>query len=175
MQTWKKQLTANAEYDLAKRVLVAVYKVRDTIEHCRSFDSLDKYANETEKQLDILIAKIDDASASLAVELLEAEAIWGGEKRYLDGVAGLNLQIIRLKMEYSEYQSAKVKPNDDEYPYSILFHIGFPEPGYKDEFSRLLDNDVISIEDVLRPKLTLKQAKKKEGYWWERFKKWLQF
>jgi hypothetical protein len=81
LQTWKRQLTANAEYQLARRVLVAVYKVSDAINNCRIFASeMDsEVVDVTQKIHDSKFDKLDEEQASLDVELLEAEAVWGSE------------------------------------------------------------------------------------------------
>jgi hypothetical protein len=82
LQTWKKQLRANAEYDLARRVLIAVYKVKDAVNNCRIFIDPREHLEEAKKQHSVQIAKVDDSTSNFAVELLEAEAVWGDEKNF---------------------------------------------------------------------------------------------
>ena len=50
---WKKQLTANAERELARRVLLAVYKVRDTIKNCRLFTIMSEDLDKTKELHDV--------------------------------------------------------------------------------------------------------------------------
>src|SRR5215216_7272461 len=80
LDTWKKQLTANAERELARRVLIAVYKVRDAINDCRliatDIDSVT--VDITQRIHEKKFEKLDEAKADLDAELLEAEAVWAG-------------------------------------------------------------------------------------------------
>ncbi len=175
LDTWKKQLTANAEHELARRVLVAVYKVRDAIEGCRlsAWEGDSEIVDVTKKIHDMNFEKLDTAKAGLDVELLEAEAVWGGELDYRTWVVRLTAIIQTLKFAYStyywDYRLSEAAASDEKAEaYSILFTKGtYP----KDEFSIQIDKAVQQVEDFLRPKLTLKQAKRKKRHWWDSFKK----
>src|ERR1043165_8584989 len=76
LDTWKKQLTANAERELARRVLIAVYRVRDAINDCRFPPVTHDDLEATKKLHELQVAKLDEAQARLDAELLEAEAVW---------------------------------------------------------------------------------------------------
>jgi hypothetical protein len=155
LQTWKRQLTANAEHELASRVLVAAYKVRDTINNCRLFamEEDNSTVDVTKRIHDIQYDKLDKAQASLDVELLEAEAVWGNETDYRYGIFRLQALVQTLKAAYSRYYSYYSFSDDDspkprKEAYSILFTKGaYP----KDDFSIRLDQAVQEAENFCDP------------------------
>ena len=96
VSTWRRELKGRTEYDLARRVLTGVYRVRDAIRHVRSpmmlsSEYLDRPGRKPDAQQadadDYKYAygqrwsRIQDAMSSLEVDLLEAEAIWHEELR----------------------------------------------------------------------------------------------
>jgi hypothetical protein len=172
LQTWKRQLTANAEHDLARRVLVAVYEVRDAIENCRlmAWDGDDEVSDVTKRLHDSLFDKLDEAKASLAVELLEAEAVWGSEPDYRKCIARFRGLISSLEIAYSTYYAAYRlldAAGRKAEAYSILFSRGFS----KDAFSTQTDDIIAELEYFLRPKLTLKREKNAKNYLWNRLRR----
>jgi len=171
LQTWKRQLTANAEYDLARRVLVAVYKVRDAIEGCRTsaWEGDSEIVDVTKRIHELAFTKLEDATANLDVELLEAQAVWGDEQDYRNSIVLFRSLERILKGAYWEYYLPDpIEPKDKKEAYLVLFT---NPSNSNDEFSRNIDRAVKRIEDLLRPKLTLKQGRSKKKRWWHRFKK----
>ena len=96
VSTWRRELKGRTEYDLARRVLTGVYRVRDAIGHVRSpmmlsSEYLDRPGRKADAQqadaADYRYAygqrwsRIQDAMSSLEVDVLEAEAIWHDELR----------------------------------------------------------------------------------------------
>jgi len=96
VSTWRRELRGRTEYDLARRVLTGVYRVRDAIYHVRSPMMLSsEYLDRPGRQPDAQQAdaddckyaygqrwsRIQDAMSSLEVDLREAEAIWHDELR----------------------------------------------------------------------------------------------
>lgn len=77
INTWRKQLTAKAEYDLARRLLIGAYKVRDELSTISVVVSINQ--KFTGKQLNDLFVKLKANQANLEVEMLEAEAMWGNQ------------------------------------------------------------------------------------------------
>jgi hypothetical protein len=170
LQTWQRQLRGNAEYDLARRVLVAVYKVRDVINNCRLLASeLDSETMDITKQIhESHFAKLDEAQASLDVELLETQAIWGNEQSYRMRIRlFLSLGQVLKNAFWQYYLPYSEDTNKVEKAHGVLF----TDRDHKDDFSVMLDTAVKEMEDMLRPKLTLKQVKRKKGHWWDRFGK----
>jgi hypothetical protein len=95
LKTWREQLSGTTEYELARRVLRALYKHRDAINAVRySFMSVEEMpepdnteemsrekvryhgiAKAYQGRWDLVVA----ANRELAPELLEAEVLWGGD------------------------------------------------------------------------------------------------
>lgn len=95
LNTWQRQLTGQTEYDLARRILVTLFKYRDAIDQTRhpamwgdempsppeeeakkmSFDEINFYGSSKayQKRWD----KVQTEKSSLYADLLESEAIWG--------------------------------------------------------------------------------------------------
>jgi hypothetical protein len=170
---WKRQLTANAERDLARRVLVAVYKVRDAVEGCRvlAWEGDSDIVDVTKKIHDMKFEILDETKAGLDAELLEAKAVWGSEEAYQHFVRQLQNTIHTLKAAYSRYYSPTYISEDiDSMGKRGEAKILFTKTTFrKDEFSTELERTVNEVEDFLRPKLTLKQER--SWAWWRRFKK----
>lgn len=102
LNTWKEQLKGSAEWELARRLLRAVYRLRDALDDVRNpFMSAGELAgaratlgsdeagkNEAENLNDSTIAAYQvrwesarKAVAELQVELVEAEVLWGQEAK----------------------------------------------------------------------------------------------
>lgn len=169
--TWRRQLTANAERELAGRVLIAVYKVRDALEGCRLYVPAEKRPDpkKSKKLHDIAFARLDDANANLAVESLEARAVWGYEEGVLSSLGFFSLTTLDMKLAYGSFYEKDIPPNEREDAYSILFTDRNIDN--KNDYSHMINLAVKQAEDVLRPKLTLKQGKGGKKQWWHRFKK----
>jgi len=152
--TWKRQLTANAEYDLARRVLVAVYRVRDAHQACRL--SPGPPEKDETKQLHVAqLTKLKEADTQLEIELLEVEAVWGDNPEMTSALGFLHVELARFGLAYVRYYYVKIDdPNQEEELYQLLFR-DFATPD--DEISTNIKSLVQSIESVFRPKLRLKQ------------------
>lgn len=94
LSTWRAQLRGQAEYELARRVLVAVLKYREAIRSARSpFSTVDIDAVDPHRQMPEVEQqqrarrrnyeerwnRVTAARAVLAAELFEVEAVWGGQ------------------------------------------------------------------------------------------------
>lgn len=94
LYTWRRQLRGAADHDLARRLLIELYKLRDSIQRARSpgifsFESIlfegeveskdfaqasyDSQARAYRRRL----TAMDDARNPLKATMLEAEAVWG--------------------------------------------------------------------------------------------------
>jgi hypothetical protein len=171
LQTWQRQLRGNAEYDLARRVLVSVYKLRAAINNCRLIEvEMDsEIVDITKKIHDSLFDKLDEAQADLDVELLEGEAVWGSEPDYRYNVIMLQTLVQILQAAYSSYYASYTlvtAPKAEAY--KILFTTGVFA---KDDFTTRIGKTITDAENFLRPKLTMKQVKRKNKHWWDRFRR----
>jgi len=101
LSTWKQQLTGQTEYDLARRMLVTLFRYRDSIDQARhpvmwgnempsppdeeakkmSFEEISFYGSSKayQKRWD----KVQTERSALYADLLESEAIWGTELKNL--------------------------------------------------------------------------------------------
>jgi hypothetical protein len=169
LQTWKKQLTANAERDLARRVLVKVYKVLDAIDNCRLDGLINGDVVETKKIHEVLFEKLKKAKEELDVELLEAEAVWGGDDSYQSTFLPFQVQEDLLRYAFWEFYAEGNKGTEAKMKaYKDLF-VSF-DLDQQDEFSERLEDSIKELEDFLRPKLTLKPTKIKKERWWNRLR-----
>jgi len=100
LHTWRRQLRGSADHDLARRLLIELYKLRDEIQRARSpaifsFEGVPfegELVSEDPKQASYafnerayrrrLIA-MDGARNPLRATMLEAEAIWGHDLKVL--------------------------------------------------------------------------------------------
>jgi hypothetical protein len=163
LNTWKRQLTANADRDLARRLLIAVYKVRNAMNGVPLLDLGDldlggdpeiKEANKTIH--DHQMTRLEEAQASLDVELLEAEAVWGDELIYRSNFSLFKALQLELQYAYSDYYYGRNMGLEAEKEAArILF---YDRASGKDEFRDNIKIVVNGIEDFLRPKLQLKEA-----------------
>jgi hypothetical protein len=102
LKTWKRQLQGTATYDVSRRLLRSVYRLREEIRALRSpfmsggeISSAMKAAaidpppsglpgkEANEAAYDIRWRRVADAQVAFAAEILEAEALWGGSIRQL--------------------------------------------------------------------------------------------
>ena len=95
LSTWRRQLTGQSEYELARRILVNLFKYRDAIngvrypvisefpsppeEESKNMNLIQRQFYGTFKVYQTRWDKVREQKASLYVELLEAEALWGKE------------------------------------------------------------------------------------------------
>jgi hypothetical protein len=158
LQTWRKQIRGNAEYDLARRVLTAVYRVRDAIRNCRVPGVRREDGGETHKKFhDLQISKLEEEQSKLDVELLEAEAIWGHEVDFYTAFIAIRTMVDAMRYDYNGYYSdlSDLYPEMREGVYGDkLFRavLGADEYDYK------VLNAVEEVENYIRPKLLLKQG-----------------
>lgn len=95
--TWRRQLKGQSEYDLSRRILVALFTYRDAIDgvrHPMMFTAEMPYPDEgrakhmSDKEIHhhgkakayhLRLGKVKNARKSLYTDLLEAEALWDNE------------------------------------------------------------------------------------------------
>ena len=181
LQTWKKQLQGKTEYELARRLLRAVYKTRDAIKLVRNpFASASEIAaavKEAGIDLDLLDPefhnqsqgalyqrrwkKIQEAISELDVEAFEAEVIWGKEVR--DVLTPLRQQVGLLHSYVEMYLRNQNKPSRripneemiekiDEVIYD--FH-DLTDTKSENAFSVKTTEAIMDIENYLRPRIKM--------------------
>ncbi len=177
LHTWKRQLRGQAEYDVARRVLRAVLRLRDEFAVVRSpvisggeFVAAFKGAGlEPPEPVELVGVKgqelvyerrwkrLIEASTELEAEVLEAEVLWG------QAIRAPELILRRLRAEiYSAvrmYMDLLSSPRPSESlsqvvheQERILYQAG--SPGKEDEFGGRIEAAVKSFETILRPHLS---------------------
>jgi hypothetical protein len=180
LDTWRRQLKGQTEYDLARRVLVSLFKFRDAIYAVRHpamwVSESPTMPDDNKKSLtreEVLHAgrmgeyekrweRLNEPRSSLYADLIEAEAIWGPElKKLFDPIYGLQSELrVNLEMHLE-----LVDPNTPQEDKDAIAEI---EPKKRrrmiydrlstdhDDFRRQFEDAVKQIEEYLRPKLKSK-------------------
>lgn len=184
LQTWKRQLKGNVEYDHARELLSAVYKTRDAIRYVRNpfmssgehvaalkesddpppeIDFRDPELREQAQGLayEKRWKKINSAVTELDLAAFEAEVLWGTQVR--QALRPLRICIADLNWGLNAYFRMKSKPYDakrDEKIDNIIY--GLDEllsedsiETIKNPFSKQIVEAIYEIEDFIRPKLDL--------------------
>ena len=176
LRTWRKQLKGKTEYELAQKLLMAVYKVRDAIFFVRNpfmsageISQAMKDANIEGLPSDPKVnassqqavyqqrwIKVQEAWNSLDVVLLEAEALWGDEitklaKLLSNRTVTLRVNIqksLRSLQDHREINPEKINEIDD-----VIY--GFSGDELNNKFSAQIQESIHEFEKYLKPRLKL--------------------
>jgi hypothetical protein len=166
LSTWKRQLFGNANYELARRLLRATYKLREAIRYVRmpmmsnaEIAEARKAAgsevpdtdsrNGTEDERITFQArwrKISDALVGFDAELLEAEALWGRPIRELS--EHLLKCVSELSRAIDKSLRGNLTPERDAEIIAII-----SDPGVSNPYADRLAGAIKGIEDELRKHL----------------------
>lgn len=179
--TWQRQLKGQSEYELSRRILVTLFKYRDAIDGIRhpvmwgfempappeheastmSHEQIRFYG--TSKAYQVRWGKLQDERKALYADLLEAEAIWGGDLNDLFKVV-FNLQhelFIKIRHhlelinpETNESSKEAIRKIDAK-SRDIMYDLLDEKP---DEYKNDVIRAIKRIEDYLRPKLSHKKV-----------------
>lgn len=174
LHTWRRQLRGSADHDLARRLLIEIYKYRDEIKRARypaifKFETL-PFEGEVEskdsKQATYdgkarayrrrLIA-IEDTRNLLQATMLEAEAIWGNKiKELMAHVFKLEREFVIYVQLYLDSINPTVTRQRSLSGYEIrikqrdvLYHLDSPDDAYWTDMEQALND----VEDLLRARL----------------------
>ena len=176
LDTWKRQLKGQSEYELSRRILVTLFKYRDAINGVRhpamwphemptpledeaktmSPDQIRFYG--TSKAYQARWDKVQKERTALYADLLEAEAIWGNElKNLFKKVFDLEQELFTCIRHYIELinpdadeDSKEAIRKIDEKKRDIMYDDLSEEP---DEYKQDLISAIEDIEKYLKPKL----------------------
>ena len=160
VNAWKRQMKGKTNYELARRYLKAVYKVRDSIKEVRNpFISIgeitsslkdsglseDEYKDHQKSNRAVYSARwkrVVEAASELDVELLEAEVIWGKGAVDItsDFTACRRKLFVNLQMFLDGYKKQSL--GNDEIIY---------DTGDENKFNTELIESVEKIEIYLKP------------------------
>lgn len=157
LNTWRKQLTGAADYDLARRLLLHAYRVRSAVDYVRAPFLDIREAGETKEGVPWEVSayrnrweKVTEAVADLDAASLECEVIWG------QGIAQLRhqlrLHVFELLSAIEAFtQNVRVpRALSDRQRQTLYSGIG------GDPYKTKLDAIVSDFDDYVRPHLKRK-------------------
>lgn len=177
LDTWRRQLKGQSEYELSRRILVTLFKYRDAINSVRnplfygfeiSYPTESESKSMTPDEIDFYGVskayqarwdKVYDEKKILYVDLLESEAIWGGRlKDIFKNIYDLENELRLTFTLYLNSINPKTEIKDKELYSSYLKsskNIMYEFPGNNhDEFKKNMTSAIDTVEVYLKPKLT---------------------
>ena len=176
LSTWRKQLKGRTEYDLARRLLKATYRVREGIRRVRHplmtggemAEAAEKYDIDEPQENRTKVSEaayaerwkeLTDPLNDLKLESLEAEALWG--KSINEALEPLYSCIGELKASIWHYHwlesRGDMNKEENQKNYDKAFEVIFevsndPE---KDTFTGNVEKAIKKIESVAKPHLQI--------------------
>lgn len=179
LQTWKKELKGRTEYELARRLLRAVYKARHAIhlirnplmfageivqslqeaniqvdQHDERYNAISQRAVYTRRW-----QKVEDALTELQLDTFEAEVVWGQEasekmRPLRKNVSTLfaNIQIYLKHIEEPSRYTLDTETRQEME--TVIYDPGLEDPS-RNSFTVEITDSVRQIEEYLRPHLNL--------------------
>jgi hypothetical protein len=184
LNTWRDQLKGQHEYELTRRILVALYKYRDAISELRNPvlyghelvippEKNEKNMSEDKKSFfettgayQARYNKVKAERVSLLADLLEAEAIWGSQVKLLCQ----ELYKLEEELFFCIWLSlGKVNPNTSDADKLFIRELTKNNRNIMyapliedkpDEFRNEMNSAIQEIERYLKPMLTPKKEQK---------------
>jgi len=172
INTWRRQIRGDDEYQVARRLLLATYRYRDTLRSIRNPFSFATKEDEAEaaaistspteknwrlaqRRYDRRWAPVDVARSQLEAELLEAEVVWQESPRpaYLS-LLEKEAQLFRAILEHIDsLEPSAVDEAEDRDEKRARRAILYCSPNNADQFSTELNAAIEGPENVLRKRL----------------------
>jgi len=177
LDTWRRQLKGQSEYELSRRILITLFKYRDAIDSVRNplmlgvetpyppdneaknmnRDEIDFYG--VSKAYQARWNKIYTEKESLYVDLLESEAIWGNDlKNLFKKVFSLESELRLAFTFHLNSINPKTESLDRDFyniqlknRRSIIYEFPSENP---DAFKQDMFSAIDSVEAYLKPKLS---------------------
>jgi len=165
VSAWRRELQGRTEYDLARRALIGVYRIRDAMARVRApFMAVWEYADRPGRPPDQRLSDADDlayayqdrwrsvqeAKSALDVDLLEAEAIWGDLLK--EATMELSKCIIDLSVNITQYVGAqrgtRMDPQRMAHVERVIWPMGTDEQ--PDEYGERLAQVISVFDEKLR-------------------------
>jgi hypothetical protein len=144
LQTWRCELHGRADFDLARRVMFAVYELRNAIRQSRNELSF----GFPDSQYD----RVNKKASDLDVALLEAEVLWGASLHAPKLSMNRCLSTLwKMRRRQIDAQRKELKLTDKDHEEIEAVLSGYGEEN--DEFGKSVDDAVSAFENVLRPNL----------------------
>ncbi len=162
LQTWRLQLKSTADTELARRILIQLYKVQNEVAHLRrplretflpnginrlDIDAVNKAWAE---QYDTEWQSLQKELAELHVACIEAQAVW--DKDFPQKLVPLKQCIGELRLHISENIKMQLKPvytshlNSEEMD-MVLYGLG--KDG--DSFAQKVEDAILQVDKDTRP------------------------
>lgn len=180
LDTWRRQLKGHSEYELSRRILVALFKYRDAVngvrhpaiwnyempkpseEEIKSMDSDQIRYYGTSKAYQARWEKVQEQRTSLYADLLEAEAFWGNElNTHFNEIFSLQHELFTKIRHHLELINPEVPEHAkdairriDEKKRDIMYDDLAEKP---DKFKSDLIAAIKKVEVYLKPKLHQEQ------------------
>lgn len=174
LNTWKNQLHGQSNYELARRILVSLYKYREAIygvrypliySHEMEFSHEDENMGQKEKEYyginkayQIRWENIQNIKVILSADLFEAEALWGEEIRTLYNDILLSERTLLVAVtNYVEITSPFISEERKKAIENIVISqnkIRVSSIESEDDFNKEFMIKIEKIENYLRPKLS---------------------
>lgn len=170
--SWRRELKGKANFETARGLIRATYKLRDEIASCRSplinayefpesYDGLKNSTSEKEAQAYAHVYKnrwepVWEAIQEFDSNTLEAEALWGNEIK--EKTDELRQCVKEINIAIDAIISNKASGNRDfeadrEFGKSMRNMVHASSSDEKNEISKRIKKSIISIEEIIRPHL----------------------
>lgn len=181
LQTWKRQLKGNTEYELARRFLGAVYKIRDAISYTRNPFVLGGEIASALQEANIEIDKSDseyqvksqnalyqkrwkkmqEALSEFNLVIFEIEVLWGKEIRETikplgNCIADLHFEIQRMLRKLDQDIPEDLTDTEDRRRNDIIYSFdNLVSDDTDNHFSKKIINAISNIEKYVKPRIKL--------------------
>ena len=156
LRTWRVQLAASADFDLARRLLLEVYRLRDALEQVRHPMMLAREAAGADPDIPWEISAYErrwqavlDVQAPLQVCIYECQILWGDQ---IEGLKrGLMKQVATLSVAVSAFARSKQDAGSEDLgeEHRKVLYWGMGEDTFGDD----LRKTIASFEAYVRPHL----------------------
>lgn len=157
LNAWRHQARFNQESPIARRALLATYKVREVIEQERTSNRMDRHLppDAFRARYDTLRSRMADAMAEVETATFEAEATWDPRVpialERLRTYALLLLKAVLLLATEAGEEAPVEMPDGGELPAGAVAYA--PSKGKPDPFGDGLRDRVAQVEAGAKPRL----------------------
>lgn len=180
LATWRDQLKGRTQYDLARRMLKNVYRLREAVRSARSpmilggefqaaaeeeegegdteqarRSNTDEYENAIAAVYDQRWKRVAEIKSDLEADAFEAEALWGSEQsnEAFQSLRDFHGTLFAVMTEHVMRLRGDIHAPDAERGREIRRRL--LGGGEEDELGDQLDEAIANVEDFLRPHLEL--------------------
>lgn len=174
LSTWRRQLRGSADFECARALARATYKVRDAVQQCRSpwmdarefppeyYEAGPKRSSQQEAEGLAFVYRarwkpVVEAWQDLEARTLEGEALWGPPIRNAIDSLRLVLQKVNAGIEAvisNARSDGEVFKGDKEFAKEMRAVVSSADVGAGNQISTELSAAVKAIEEVLKPHLS---------------------